>query len=241
MRTALLRIARSSLTLFAAYSVLMCFPEPFFSFSVRADNLILHADRPFTESAAKSVLDLAQAKLKTSPLYSTGIDQEIFICNARWRQRLFFNWDYGVAGVAPYFSPNVFLRDASIDDDRLISPRGTPVRGDRSLDYFVAHEITHQLTFRALGRTRAYRMPQWVREGYADYVAKGASFHYDEARGAFLAEVPEMNFQKSGLYWRFNLLVAHVLELRHWTVMQLLEHPPQQEAIEAEVRMGGGL
>lgn len=80
--------------------------------------------------------------------------------------------------------------------------------------------------------------PQWVREGYADYVGKGDSFHYDEAKRAFLAGAPEMDWSKSGLYWRFNLLVAYVLDHRGWSVMQLLNDPPQQETIEAEIRAG---
>jgi hypothetical protein len=38
-KTALLRIAAASLVLFTACAALLCIPEPFFSFSVRADNL----------------------------------------------------------------------------------------------------------------------------------------------------------------------------------------------------------
>jgi len=75
-----------------------------------------------------------------------------------------------------------------------------------------------------------------VRAGYADYVGKGTSFNYDEARRAFLAGVPEMDWQKSGLYWRFHLLVANLLDHRRWSVARLLRDPPPQEAVEAAVR-----
>jgi len=47
-KVGLLRIAAASLILVVAYSALLCVPEPFFSFSVRADNLILHSDQPFS-------------------------------------------------------------------------------------------------------------------------------------------------------------------------------------------------
>jgi hypothetical protein len=68
---------------------------------------------------------------------------------------LFFNKDYGVGGVAPYpVTANVFLGDARIEDNRLIGPSGAPVSGDRTLDYFIAHEITHQLTGQAIGAVR---------------------------------------------------------------------------------------
>src|ERR671936_645148 len=41
-----------------------------------------------------------------------------------------------------------FLRGAAVEDNRLISPSGTAVPGERTLDYFVAHELTHELTGR---------------------------------------------------------------------------------------------
>jgi hypothetical protein len=237
VKAALVRIAVASATLFAAYSALLCFPQPFFSHSVRADGLILHSDRPLSEAAAKHVLALAEAKLASSPLYSIQRDHDIFICNSRWRQVLFFNKDYGVGGVAPYpLTSNVFLRDALIEDNRLVSPRGTPVPGDRTLDYFIAHEITHQLTGQAIGPLSYYKLPQWVREGYADYVGKGNSFSYSESRRAFLAGVPEMDWNRSGLYWRFHLMVAYLLDRRGWSVVQLLRDPPPQQDVEAAVR-----
>ena len=239
MKVAALRIVAASTTLVVAYAALLCFPETLFSSNVSADNLVLYSDLLVPQPAASHLLNLVQLKLGTSPLYSMKTSHRIYICNSRWRQRVFFNKDYGVGGVAPYpFSPNVFLRDALIAENRLISPLGTPVAGDRTLDYFIAHEITHQLTGHALGPLRYARLPQWVREGYADYVGKGGSFQYEEARQAFLANVPEMDYQRSGLYRRFHLLVAHVLDRRHVTVEQLLNLPPTQESVEAEVRAG---
>jgi hypothetical protein len=233
----LVRVSGGTVVLFAAYSGLLCVPQPFFSFSASANSLVLHSDRPVSGSAAARVLKLVEAKLESSPLYSHAREHDIFICNSRWRQMLFFNKDYGVGGVAPYpVTPNVFLRDARIEDNRLIGASGAPVSGDRTLDYFIAHEITHQLTGQAIGPVRYLRLPQWVREGYADYVGKGSSFDYDTARRAFLADVPEMDRQRSGLYWRFHLLVAQLLNREHWNVERLLENPPAQEVVEADVR-----
>ena len=186
--------------------------------------------------AVQRVLRGAQQKLERSPIYARRPPVGIFLCNSRWRQVLFFNWNYGAGGVAPVFVSNVFLRDADVDNDRLISPRGTAVGSDRPLNYFVAHEITHLLTGQAIGTWGFYRMPQWVREGYADYVGKGGSVDYTRARAAFLAEAPEMDYGRSGLYLRFHLLVMFLLDHRHWTVHQLLTNPPTQEQVEAWVR-----
>ncbi|MEP7272443.1 MAG: hypothetical protein ABI882_13150, partial [Acidobacteriota bacterium] len=210
----LIRTLVACLAAICVLVVLQSFPQPFFASSVQAGNLELYSDHQFSSEDGKRLLERVAVKLSTSPLYSGSQSHLAFICNARWRQRLFFLHNYGVAGVNRYpITTNVFLRDAIIEDNCLIGPQGNRVPGDRTLDYFIAHEITHTLTGQSLGWYDYHvRLPQWVREGYADYVGKGSSFNYDEARRAFLAGSPQMDWAKSGLYWRFHLLVAHLLD-----------------------------
>jgi hypothetical protein len=224
--------------LFGGYAAMLCMPRPFFPYSVRAGGLMLYSDRPLPDAAARHVLRLSLNKLANCPFYATYPEVNIYICNSRWRQMLFFNKDYGTGGVTQLpFTGNVFLRDAAVNDNRLISPRGAVVSGVRTLDYFVAHEVTHELTGRAIGSLRFYRLPQWIREGYADYVGKGAAFQYDEARQALLAGAPEMDWKSSGLYLRFHLLVAYLLDHRQWTVDQLMRGPwPDQALVESQIR-----
>ncbi len=233
----ILRIIAAITIGLALYLMLLCFPQAFFRASVRADNLVLYSDQSFSPAAGEQVLALVAAKLSTSPLYSARQEHLVFVCNARWRQRIFFTYVYGVGGVNYYpLTTNVFLRDSIVEENCLIGPKGNRVPGERTLDYFIAHEITHTLTGQAVGGVAYHRLPQWVREGYADYVGKGASFNYDEARHAFLAGDPKMDWEKSGLYWRYNLLVAYLLDRQHWTVQRLLEEPMEQQAVEDAIR-----
>ena len=112
----------------------------------------------------------------------------------------------------------------------MISPLGSPIFGDRPLDYFIAHEVTPQLTGEALDALRFAILPQYVREGYADYVGKGTSFQYKNAVRDLVRESPLMDYKKSGLYLRFNLLVAYLFDHRGWSVDKLLrDYPPQVE------------
>ena len=236
-RRLVLRAAAIAGGVLACYWALLCFPQPFFHTSVQANNLTLYSDQSFPPEAGRRVLEAVEAKLAASPLYSAHDQHAAFVCNSRWRQRLFFNRNYGVGGLNQYpLTTNVFLREAVIEDDRLISPSGNQVPGDRTLDYFIAHEITHTLTVRAIGWLAYYRLPQWVREGYADYVGKGLPFDYEAARRAFIAGAPEMDWQRSGLYVRYHLLVAYLLDRQHVTVQQLLESPPDQTAVENQIR-----
>jgi hypothetical protein len=45
-----------------------------------------------------------------------------------------------------------------------------------------------------------------------------------------------MDFRKSGLYGRFHLLVAYLLDHKRWSVERLLQEPRPQARVEAEVR-----
>ncbi len=233
----LLKIGVAIIAIVALLLVLPSLPQPFFHASVNAKNLTLYSDQPFAPAAGQQVLQLVEAKLAKSPLYSAEQKHLIFICNTRWRQRLFFTYVYGVGGVNYYpFTTNVFLRDSIIEENCLIGPGGNRLPGERTLDYFITHEIAHTLTGQAVGAIDYHRLPQWKREGYADYVGKGAAFNYDEARRAFLANDLRMDWAKSGLYWRFHLLVAHLLEKQHWSVQRMLEDPIEQTAVEAMIR-----
>jgi hypothetical protein len=237
-----MKILLRATCLLAAYILLLRAPQPLFRFRLPSGSLTLYSDQPIPVAPGRYVLELAGKKLARSPLYSSQENHQVFICNSMWRQMLLFNKDYGVGGVAQYpVTPHVFLRTAEVESNHLISANRLVVKGDRTLDYFIAHEITHQLTGHALGPIRYFQLPQWVREGYADYVGKGDSFQYDEAQRAFLAEAPEMDWEKSGLYSRFHLLVAYLLDRQNWSVEQLLKNPPPQAAVEAAIRSGESL
>ena len=221
---------------FISYGVLLRHPQPLFAYSVQKRNLTLYCDREFDATAGKRVLGLAEQKLARSPLYSEQ-PMVVFICPSPWREVLLFNKDYGAGGLAEYpVTDHVFLRAARIEENRLLSRSGRAVSGDRTLDYFVTHELVHQLTGKALGPWDYLRLPKWVREGYADYVGKGDGFNYERERESFLAGAREMDWAKSGLYKRFHLLVYYLLDRQHWSVDRLLRHSPRQSEVEDQVR-----
>lgn len=234
-----MRLARRILTplfvLIAMYLGILCKPQPLFAWSVAAHNLTLYSDRPLAPSAGVHVLELVHHKLAASPLYR-GEHHNIFICSAPWRRVLLFNRDYRVGGVSyPWLTNNVFVRDALVEDNRLLDSRGTPVAADRSLDYFIAHEVTHAIAGRVLGPVRYARLPEWIREGYADYVGKGRAFDYETAARMYRNGAPEMDRWKSGLYLRYHLLVAYELDQQQWTVPRLLGSRLDQMAVERQI------
>ena len=127
-------------------------------------------------------------------------------------------------------------RRSNIDRNRLVGRSGEEASGERTLAFFIAHEITHSLEANYLGRYAYWRLPVWKREGYADYVARGADFHFQEQLAAFQRNARETDFERSGLYLRYQLLVAHLLDNRRITPEVLLREPFNQDSLERELR-----
>ncbi len=239
MKRVLKSIGWSIFTLCAVSTLAISFPEPFFVASATAGNLTLYSDRPFHSTEGERVLRMSQAKLATSPLYMESQEHKIFVANSLWRRALFFTCCYRVGGINYYpLTTSVFLREADIETNRLIAPSGNPVAGSRTLDYFIAHEITHTLTGQALGTVAHYRLPRWKREGYADYVAKGPAFDFAEAVRAFREDDWRMDYHRSGLYWRYHLYVSYLLDKCHWDYRRLFSEEIDEKEIEHAIRGG---
>jgi hypothetical protein len=219
------------------YALLLRFPHPFFPVSASVGNLTLYSDRPFSPEAGKKVLDLVQGKLAASPLYSADSHYAVFVCNAKWRWMIFSVTNYWAGGLSYYpFTSNIYLSGAMIEENRLISRSGKPDMFGRKLDHFIVHEITHVLTGRAVGWLRFIDLSNWVKEGYAEYVARGSGFNYEEAVRAFLIEAPEMNQPEIAPYLRYNLLVAYLLDKKRWSPPRMLEDAIKQDEVEAILR-----
>ena len=75
-----------------------------------------------------------------------------------------------------------------------------------------------------------------MREGYADYVGKGCAFDFGEARRALLSNAAAMDWKRSGLYCRFHLMVAYLLDRRHLELGELLTNPPDEQEVERSIR-----
>jgi hypothetical protein len=228
-------------SLFAFYLVLLCHPGFFFRHTFSYGGITLYSDEPIPSHAAEQVLKGAEQRLARSPLFRTrsGAGIRVYICNRRWRFILFANQKYHVGGLTyPPLSNNIFLRAVDFDADRLIGPSGTAVPGERTLTYFIAHEIMHTLIADELGALAYSRLPAWKDEGYSDHVAKGASFHFEHALGLLRSGDREIDPRRSGLYLRYNLLVAYLLEQKRISVHEMLNQEFEPVNLEAEMLDG---
>jgi hypothetical protein len=242
------RVAAAACLLFVAvlvttvlYLILLCHPGLFFPYAFTQDGITLHSDEPIPASSASQVLRDVTERVSASPLVERGrgLAARVHICNRFWRFTLFANVRNHVGGVAyPPLSHNIFLRAAHIDANRLVGPSGQEVPGERTLAYFIAHEITHTLIAAEVGPLAYLRLAAWRNEGYADHVAKGPDFRFHHAVAQLRAGAVETDPARSGLYLKYQLLVDYVLEQKGKSVQELLHQDFDPAQLEAEILRG---
>lgn len=223
----------------AAYALAAAFPKPMFDYRYGYENYRVWSDRPIPDEIT-GVLDDVTRRLRTSSLHDRDIPVEIFFCNEPWRL-----WLYGRAfstrlgGAADvWLTRQVFIRASDIPANRIHSPGSGPIAdaAQRPLSYYIAHEITHSDVSRHFGRTVMLRYPQWLLEGYADYVGKGGDFDFEENRALFAAGASALDHGRSGLYREFHLKVAYLLDKKGWTLQQVFANPPDEAELDARLR-----
>jgi len=218
------------------YGAILVRPQMVFAHEVRADNVVLHARAPLPARAAE-IAAAAHERIARSPLYAAGDTYDLYLCDTAALFALFARWNYNVGGVADvYLTRNIWLRPSHVERDRIVGPSGAEASGDRTLTYFIAHEITHIMTARRIGRIGYARLRTWQQEGYADFVGKGGAFDFADVQKAFQSGKPELDPQRSGLYLRYHLLVAEMLLRRSMSVPALLAGPIDAAPIERELR-----
>ncbi|HEX6739704.1 MAG TPA: hypothetical protein VF310_15595 [Vicinamibacteria bacterium] len=220
----------------AAYAALLARPQPLFAYELRAGNVVLHARAPLPPRAME-IAEEARRRVAVSPFYAAGDTYHVFLCDTSALFAFFVPQACRVGGNADvYFSGNVFLRPARIERDRLVGYSGREPDGERTLTYFIAHEITHLMVAHRLGRWANFRLAAWQREGYADYVGKAGAFAFSRERDRFRANDPALDPARSGLYLRYHLLTAHLLDHKRLTPEALLAQPLAAEPLEEELR-----
>ncbi|MBX3530428.1 MAG: hypothetical protein KF849_07460 [Rhizobiaceae bacterium] len=205
---------------------LLLYPQPLYAYSASAGRLAVHSDRPFDQDKARLLLAEVERRLATAPteLRDGASTYHVFVANSEWRRRLSFLWNYGAGGVNYYpIAWNAFLRQADIDAGALLRSDGTPVPQPRTLAYYAAHEIGHSLIGRRAGAFANWRLPAWIREGLADYLGFGGEVDIEALTAALRRGDPDLDPAKSGLYARYRLLVAFMLEREGWSVDRLLQ------------------
>ena len=152
----------------------------------------------------------ALRRVSRSPLYQLGRTYDVFLSGTPGMYALLTGGAKGRGRTN--FWGNVFIRPADVTSGRVfdsVRARG----GEYTLAYYVAHEVTHAMEAAHRG-LRLFPRPsafQW--EGYSDYVGLCATRSiWRSGRVALRRDAPEMDVGRTGLYRRYELLVAYLLD-----------------------------
>lgn len=196
----------------AFYILTLCYPQPFFLHKIIVGNLTVYSDEKLPYPKTSEIMRNALVNIKKSRIYKNSTKHRIFIVNNPILWTYFTNMYYKVGGLNYVcFNHSIFLRKSDIENNRLYGPSGKMSEGDRTLDYYMAHEMTHTLEFEAMPWYRYPLKTNWVLEGYADYVAHGSQTYESYLR--HYLEVPENKGAK--YYSKTRTMIAYLLDKEH--------------------------
>lgn len=231
MKRVLSRVTLSLFALVAVYVAIIAFPQPMFAHHVRYQNYEVWSDEPIPTSIA-AVLDDSTRRLATSDLYKPDWTVKVFICNAPWRLWLYgMHADTTIGGSADtVVSRNVFIRSADIPNNAVRMPPGRRLMDAelRPLSYFIAHEAAHILQSRTFGRTAYLTHPEWLTEGFAEYIGKGGQLDVAEHRNLY--RLGALNWPPRR-YRRYHFELDYLIRQKGMTWQQLFAAPPSEDAV----------
>src|SRR5689334_1124246 len=204
--------------LFVLYLLVIFYPQPFFPYSVCEDNIRLYSAVPIPPNAGPLLKQL-QSRLAASPAYDSKIEERIFICGSSKEFAFFTNFAFKSIGLTyVYLNRNIFLRPSDINQNRLTNYSEHKVMDDRTLLYYMAHEVTHSVTVSYIGVWSYHSLPTSIREGYADYIGKG-----HESFSNLQRKFEDCFYQTNREYLGYELMTAYLLDIRKIALRDLLE------------------
>jgi hypothetical protein len=203
---------------------LVVWPAPLFAYTAGSGKIVVASDQPIPAAGGERFPRDCERLLARSPLRAESSQYHIFVTNETWRHRLFFLPAPDAGGLTYFYGldGHAFLSGADFETGRLVK-WGYVTPPPRTLAYFCAHELTHIVVGEHLGVIGSESQPQWVHEGFPDYVAIESRQSFEElwdALGERPVDVPMM--QKYGAYPRYRLLVTYFIEKKGWSVDDLL-------------------
>jgi hypothetical protein len=141
-------------------------------YSAEIGHTLIYSEAPIPPEM-RAVLARSDALVARSPFAQPGLERRLFLTDGGWRWELLALTSRGAFALRRPLRDAIVVNASNVAADRV--ENGAPVGGARSLSGVIAHETTHLLVARRLGEWRAFMLPGWKSEGYADYVARESS------------------------------------------------------------------
>lgn len=215
-----------------AYLVLLYFPQPLFAYSTTYERFDVYSREPI-DAGLQKVLDRAEEKLRTSPLYDASVSRRIYLTNGFKMYALLSHKAYNSFANSVPFVNNVFINKTDVPADLVIMNRAK--NNSRSLSGVVAHEITHLFIRQRYGTVRSVVMPAWKNEGYCEYIAGESTIPLEEGIRLWR----ENPFDDTGYrFIKYHLMVKFLLEKEGMSVDDLFNRDFDEKEVAAKTLAG---
>ena len=195
--------------------MLLYFPQPLFAYSTKYETFDVYSREPI-DSEIEKVLDRAETRLKTSPLYDAEVRRPIYLTNGFGMYALLSHKAYNSFGNSVPFITNVFINKTDIASDRVFMNRAK--NNSRSLSGVIAHEITHIFIRQRYGTVTSMLQPAWKNEGYCEYIAGESTIPLDEGLRLWRENPSDDTGYR---FTKYHAMVKYLLENDNMTVDEL--------------------
>ncbi len=209
------------------YIGLYTFPQILFPYSYNTQGITIYARFPLPAETTDRIAAIVNL-IQRSELAVAGRTERIFVCNQPWLFRLLSPMSAGAFAYSLPITDNVFVANADLIHN--VARSAAPEFNVRSFSAVAAHEITHGLIRHRIGLLG--RLPTWINEGYCDYIARESSF--PEALGLRLLATGQTDPSGAFRYFVFRQMVIYLIEDRHFSFQQVVEHADQAPSVEEE-------
>jgi hypothetical protein len=211
------------------YLLLHAFPQVLFAHNFTVDGIIVYSREPLPAVAIAEIREAA-ARVASAELAVRGRTERVFLCDEPWLFRLFGPLQARALAYSVSITDHAFVAVEDFHSGRVRSASGRT----RSLSSVVAHEITHGLIRKRIGIIRALLLPDWIAEGYCEYVARESTL--GESEGLALMQASGQSDSGVYRYFLYHRMVAHLMNDRAYTFNDLLRRADDQTRVEAETR-----
>ena len=165
----------------------------------------VYSEAPITQELQR-IVATADALAAKSPIAVRPADTPIFLTDGGWRWTWLTLTSRGAFAITRPLTENIVVNRSDAASDMVVN--GAKTGGRRSLSGTIAHEMTHEAIRRHFGLLADFKYPEWLREGYCDFVAGGGSLSDEDARQLIAAgsKHPALD------YWRGRKRVAAILQ-----------------------------
>jgi hypothetical protein len=231
---------------FASIATLILYPQLLFAEKTVYKDFNIYSNNQLPDTY-KSAIDYAIEVIKTSEIYESGHQLDIFLCHGT-----FYNdFDTKLLGfaMAKSLHDNILLK-VPVDFDKNIL---IGWNSERNLKKTIAHEAIHFYQMNKYGMTRFSPIthpPTWKGEGYPEYVAYQKDLKSDDYD--LIDSITKIKeFEKTGEYWfetepgqldpfvyyKGRVMIEYLIDIKGLTYTEILDENLTEENVIAEMTL----